>query len=139
MVNEYFLKSCIDWTSTTSGRMFIRDFITELEDQDHKVNEIEVRKLKQLADSDGQVEVASFYQYFTIWIFSTSSYLGQGLMIIAETQNCLRVLTGMVMELWQRGILLVNMRRLLRSDIRQTIVTEGDITSKHETAFKVGY
>ena len=44
--------------------MFIRDFITELQDQDHKVNEIEVRKLKQLADSDGQVEVASFYQYF---------------------------------------------------------------------------
>ena len=79
--------------------MFIRDFITELQDQDHKVNEIEVRKLKQLADSDGQVEVASFYQYFTILIFSTSSYLGQGLMIIAETQNCLRVLTGMVMEL----------------------------------------
>ena len=48
--------------------MFTRDFISEMKDQDHKVTEKEVRKLAELADSDGQVETVSVYLHLTVFI-----------------------------------------------------------------------
>ena len=38
-----------------AGMIFIRDFISELRDQEHHVSEEEVGRLQELADCDGQV------------------------------------------------------------------------------------
>ena len=55
-----------------SGKMFTRDFISEMKDQDHKVTEKEVRKLAELADSDGQVQTLPIYLHLTVLLFQLS-------------------------------------------------------------------
>ena len=44
------------------GKIFIKDLVSSLLEQGHKVSEEEVRKLRSLADCDGQVSSMSGVQ-----------------------------------------------------------------------------
>ena len=51
------------------GKIFIKDFLEELEMQEIKVTEEEVKKISQLADSEGQVRGERRKSYKTLFTF----------------------------------------------------------------------
>ena len=70
---EYFIQRGI-----FVGKIFIKDFLEELEMQEIKVTEEEMKKLAQFADSEGQVETKTDCKNFTtkqsIFVFKTIKF-----------------------------------------------------------------
>ena len=53
-----------------SGKIFVKDFISDIEELDVKVDAQEKKKLKDLADVDGQVMDESKIECHDIWFHS---------------------------------------------------------------------